>query len=109
MALPWVYYGDKFQRLTGVRTEDALNIKNQGCAGLRNIINTAIIPGLSLKDAVPVDASVFTYEGDLVVRITLKVGGETRDAVFIVSRNPADALFNYYNGSMEKIFDCNFA
>ncbi|WP_069807843.1 hypothetical protein [Vulcanisaeta thermophila] len=108
MALPWVYYEDKFQRIDGLRVEEALNVRNEGCDGVKRLINNVIIPRLALDNAKVLNAAALAYEDDLVIRVGVNVNGEVRDMIFIVSRNPADALFNYYNGNMKEIFNCNY-
>ncbi|MGC8543608.1 MAG: hypothetical protein ACP5NQ_06670 [Vulcanisaeta sp.] len=109
MSLVWIYYSNEYKRVSDLDPDQVMLMISNGCEGIKPLINY-IIRALSLRSYLKINTKLYQGVGDALVHFVINIGdNDSREAMIVVSRNPADTLFNYYTSSSpENTLECNF-
>ena len=82
---------------------------NGGCDGVKQLINYVINNVLSVGSYRSVSARIYRGNDEYLVHFLINLVNGSEEVIILVSRNPADTLFNYYTStSSENIIECNY-
>ncbi len=111
MSLVWIYVppGTEYKREQELDPNQVLMIINNGCESIKSLLDYIVNNVLHQTRYVRAGARAYKGGGDALVHFVINVDGGNREVMVIVSRNPADTLFNYYtSSSTENIIECDF-
>lgn len=105
----WLYYGNEYRIDQGLNPNQVLAMLGQGCDGIRPLINYLVINVLGQGRYVKATARIYRGNDDALIHFVITIDGGSKEVMVIVSRNPADTLFNYYTSpSSENFVECGF-
>ncbi|WP_054841869.1 hypothetical protein [Vulcanisaeta distributa] len=109
MSLVWVYHGNEYRRVSDLSPNQVILMINNGCDGVSQLINYVINNVLSVGNYRSITARIYRGNDEHLVHFLINLSSGSEEVIILVSRNPADTLFNYYtSASSENIIECNY-
>ncbi|BDR91106.1 hypothetical protein [Vulcanisaeta souniana] len=109
MSLVWIYYGNDYRKATDLNPNQVILMIDNGCDGVSKLINYAVNNVLHAGSYRGATARIYRGNDEELVHVFVDMADGNREVMIIVSRNPADTLFNYYtSASSENILECNY-
>ncbi len=108
-SLVWVYHGKEYRRVADLDPNQVILMISNGCDGVSQLINYATSKVLAVGNYRGVTARIYRGSNEYLVHFLIDLAGGSEEVIILVSRNPADTLFNYYTStSSENIIECNY-
>ncbi|WP_054853660.1 hypothetical protein [Vulcanisaeta distributa] len=109
MSLVWVYHGNEYRRASDLDPNQVMLMIGNGCDGVGQLINYVINNVLSTGNYRNVTARIYRGNDEYLVHFLINLANSSEEVMILVSKNPADTLFNYYTlVSSENIIECNY-
>ena len=109
MSLVWVYHGNEYRRALDLSPNQVMLMINGGCDGVRQLINYVINNVLSVSNYRSASARIYRGNDEYLIHFLINLASGSEEVIILVSRNPADTLFNYYTStSSENIIECSY-
>ncbi len=109
MSLVWVYHGNEYRRVSDLDPNQVMLMINSGCDGVSQLINYVINNVLPISNYRSITARVYRGNDEHLVHFLINLSSGSEEVIILVSRNPADTLFNYYTStSSENIIECSY-
>ncbi|ADY02501.1 hypothetical protein VMUT_2308 [Vulcanisaeta moutnovskia 768-28] len=109
MSLVWVYHGNEYKRVSDLNPNQVMLMINNSCDGIRQLVNYVINNVLSVSEYRGVTARIYRGNDEHLIHFFINLVNGNEEVMILVSRNPADTLFNYYtSASPENIIECSY-
>lgn len=108
MSLVWIYQDNNYRRVDDLNPNQVLIMASGGCDGIKPLMNY-VLGNVPSAQHGKVSAKVYRDLDDVLIHFLITMDNESKEIMIIVSKNPADTLFNYYTSSGENIVNCDFS
>lgn len=108
-TLVWVYHGKEYRRVPDLDPSQVILMISNGCDGVSQLISYVTNKVLAVNDYKGITARIYRGSDEYLVHFIVNLANGSDEVIVLVSRNPADTLFNYYTSlSSENIIECNY-
>ncbi len=108
-SLVWVYHGKEYRRVTDLDPNQVILMISNGCDGVSQLINYVTSRVLTASNYRGITARIYRGGDEYLVHFLIDLASGPDEVIILVSRNPADTLFNYYTSApSENIIECNY-